>query len=38
MEYTNNEKQILSLMERTNFRNLSQNDVLRYASNIGFSR
>ena len=25
-------------MERTNFRNLSQNDVLSYASNIGFSR
>ena len=28
MEYTSNEKQILSLMERTDFRNLSKNDVL----------
>lgn len=34
MEYTNNEKQILSLMERTNFRNLSKNDVLSYASKL----
>lgn len=34
MEYTNNEKQILSLMERTDFRNLSKNDVLSYASNL----
>ena len=29
MEYTSNEKQILSLMERTDFRNLSKNDVLK---------
>ncbi len=34
MEYTNNEKQILSLMERTDFRNLSKNDVLSYASKL----
>lgn len=34
MEYTNNEKQILSLMERTNFRNLSKNDVRSYASKL----
>lgn len=31
MGYTNNEKQILSLLERTNFRSLSKNDVLSYA-------
>lgn len=34
MEYTNNEKQFLSLMERTDFRNLSKNDVLSYASKL----
>ena len=34
MEYTNNEKQILSMMERTDFRNLSKNDVLSYASKL----
>ena len=34
MEYTSNEKQILSLMERTDFRNLSKNDVLSYASKL----
>ena len=34
MEYTSNEKQILSLMERICFRNLSKNDVLSYASDI----
>ena len=34
MDYTNTEKQFLSLMERTNFRNLSKNDVLSYASKL----
>lgn len=34
MEYTSNEKQILSLMERTDFRNLSKNNVLSYASKL----
>lgn len=34
MEYTSNEKQILSLMERTDFGNLSKNDVLSYASKL----
>lgn len=34
MEYTSNEKQILSLMERTNFKNWSKNDVLSYASKL----
>ena len=34
MEYTSSEKQILSLMERTDFRNLSQNDVLSYTSKL----
>lgn len=31
MEYTNTEKQILELLDRTNFKNLSKNDVLTYA-------
>ena len=35
MEYTNNEKQILSLMERTDFKNISKIDLLSYASKIG---
>lgn len=34
MEYTNNEKLIFSLMGRTDFRNLSKNDVLSYASKL----
>lgn len=34
MEYTSDEKQIRSLMERTDFRNLSKNDVLSYASKL----
>lgn len=34
MEYTNNEKQILSLMERADFRNLSKSDILSYASKL----
>lgn len=35
MEYTSNEKQILSLMERTDFKNLSKNDVITFASKLG---
>lgn len=31
MEYTNKEKQFLSLMNRTDFKNLSKIDILRYA-------
>ena len=34
MEYTNNEKQILSLTERTDFRDISKNGVLSYASKL----
>lgn len=34
MEYTNVEKQFLSLAERTDFKNLSKNDVLSYASKL----
>lgn len=34
MEYTDVEKQLLSLMERTNFKNLSKNDVISYASKL----
>ena len=32
VEYTDAEKQILSLMERVNFKNLSKNDCLLYTS------
>lgn len=28
MEYTDTEKQILALLDRTNFKNLSKNDVI----------
>ena len=34
MEYTDVEKQILSLMERTDFKNLSKSDVISYASKL----
>lgn len=34
MEYTDVEKQVLSLMERTNFKNLSKNDVISYVSKL----
>ena len=34
MEYTNTERQVLSLMKRTDFKNLSKNDVLSYASKL----
>ena len=35
MEYTDVEKQILSLMGRTDFKNLSKNDVISYVSKLG---
>lgn len=35
MEYTPIEKQVLALMERTDFKNLSKNDVISYASKLG---
>ncbi len=34
MEYTDVEKQVLSLMEKTNFKNLSKNEVVSYASKL----
>lgn len=34
MEYTDSEKQVLSLMERTDFKSLSKNDVISYASKL----
>lgn len=34
MEYTDTEKQILALLDRTNFKNLSKNDVITYASKL----
>lgn len=34
MEYTENEKQMLALLERTNFRNLSKDDLISYASKL----
>ena len=34
MEYTDNEKQILALIERTDFKNLSKNDFISYASKL----
>ena len=34
MEYTDVEKQVLSLMERTDFKSLSKNDVISYASKL----
>lgn len=35
MEYTPMEKDVLSLMERTDFKNLSKNDVISFASKLG---
>ena len=35
MEYTKNEKQVLDMMQRTNFKNLSKNDVLSIVSKLG---
>ena len=35
MEYSSVEKQVLSMMERTDFKNLSKNDVISFASKIG---
>ena len=34
MEYTSEERDFLALTERTNFKNLSKNDVLSYASKL----
>lgn len=34
MEYTDNEKQILSLMKRTDFKNLSKKDLIGYTSKL----
>lgn len=34
MEYTDVEKQVLSLMEKTDFKNLSKNDMISYASKL----
>lgn len=34
MQYTDVEKQVLSLMERTDFKNLSKSDVISYASKL----
>lgn len=34
MEYTDVEKQVLSLMERTDFKSISKNDVISYASKL----
>lgn len=35
MEYTDKEQQILSLIQRTDFKNLSKNDVISFASKLG---
>ncbi|MEG1875309.1 MAG: hypothetical protein RR185_07030 [Angelakisella sp.] len=34
MDYTNNEKQVVSLMDRTDFKNLSEIDILSYISKL----
>ena len=34
MEYTDMEKQVLSLMERTDFKHISKSDVISYASKL----
>ena len=35
MEYTPIEKNVLSMMQRTDFKNLSKNDVISFASKLG---
>lgn len=35
MEYTPMEKDVLSLMQRTDFKNLSKNDIISFASKLG---
>ena len=35
MEYTPIEKDVLSMMQRTDFKNLSKNDVVSFASKLG---
>lgn len=38
MEYTDKEKQMLELLERTDFRNLSKNDLISFASKLNEMR
>lgn len=38
MEYTDKEKQMLALLERTDFRNLSKNDLISFASKLNEMR
>lgn len=35
MEYTPTEKEVLFLMKRTNFKNISKGDVISFTSKIG---
>ena len=35
MEYTHMEKDVLSIMQRTDFKNLSKNDIISFASKLG---
>ena len=35
MDYTDKERQVLSLMQRTDFKNLSKNDIISFASKLG---
>ena len=35
MEYTDIDKQVLSMMQRTNFKNISKSDVISFASKLG---
>ena len=34
MDYTDKERQVLSLMQRTDFKNLSKNDIISFASKL----
>ncbi len=36
MEYTDKEQQVLSLMQRMDFKNLSKNDVISFASKLEY--
>lgn len=36
MEYTPMEKDVLAMMQRTDFKNLSKSDVISFASKIGW--
>ena len=35
MEYTDKEQLVLSLMQKTDFKNLSKNDIISFASKLG---